>query len=507
MKLSHLLYENEYSSAAKADEIEITSIVSDIRGLKEGCLFVSLRGSSHDSHTLFLKLREKGAAAIVAEHDTPIPSEGEIPVFFVPSVRQAFATLHSRFHGSPEKDLVMIGVTGTNGKTSTATILYSILEASGIKAGLIGTAECLYDGKIYTLPSGEEAVRLRTMTTPDPDILYPMLRTMKDAGITHVVMEVSSHSLALMKVAPIHFRVGIFTNLSPEHMDFHSSMEAYLRAKARLFLQCDVGILNCDDPYAEEILRECHCTAVRRCGVVWQGDIRATDVALFGTGGCAYSYIAPGIRLRVRTPLFGAFSVYNTLLALTAAIELGVSPLSACDALSKHISVPGRMERVTMGSYADFCVFIDYAHTEEALRSILTSIRTFRQRGERIVLLFGCGGDRDRKKRAPMGRVAEELADLVILTSDNCRNEDPHAIIKDILSGMRHPERARVIVSRRRAIESAIMKAERGDIIILAGKGHETYEITAAGIRHFDEREIVKAALEKRNNGDTEDEN
>ncbi len=505
MKLSTLLYQNEYTSGFSAEEIEITRIVSDIRGISPGCLFVCLRTGRHDFLTVLTKAEEGGAAALVAERGALVPTETSLPVFFVPSTRRTLAYLHSRYHSSPEKELVMIGVTGTNGKTSTATILYSILRASGIRAGLIGTAECVYDGNVYTLPDEEGGARLRTMTTPDPDILYPILKTMKDAGITHVVMEVSSHALTLMKVAPIFFRIGIFTNLSPEHMDFHGSMEAYSEAKARLFLQCKTGILNCDDPHAEEMIEKSTCD-IRRCGVVSQGSIRATDIELYGTAGCVYSYIAPGIRLRIRTPLFGSFSVYNTLLALTAAIELGVSPLVASDALSQGIRVPGRMERVPLGGGADFSVFIDYAHTEAALRSLLSSVRAFRRPGERIVLLFGCGGDRDRTKRAPMGRVAEELADLVFLTSDNCRGEDPKAIIKEVLSGTHHPERVRVIVNRRRAIEEAIRTAKSGDIVILAGKGHETYEITAAGIKHFDERKITLLALEKRKNGDTEDE-
>ena len=505
MKLSDLLNPNEYTSSVPTDEIEVTRVVSDARALCRGCLFVVLRSARQDLYSLLSRLEEAGAAAVVAERGAMIPPEGSIPLLFVPSCREALAILHSRYHGSPERELVMIGVTGTNGKTSTSTVLYSILRAAGVRAGLIGTAECLYDGKVYTLPEGAGGERLRTMTTPDPDILYPMLRTMRDAGITHVVMEVSSHSLALMKVAPILFHIGIFTNLSPEHMDFHGSMGAYLDAKARLFLQCKTGILNCDDPHAEEIIQKSSCE-VRRCGVVWQGDIRATDIALYGAAGSSYSYIAPGIRLRVRTPLFGSFSVYNTLLALTAAIELGISPLVASDALAKSLNIPGRMERVAVGGGMGFSVFIDYAHTEEALRSLLTSVRASRRPGERILLLFGCGGDRDRKKRAPMGRVAEELADLLFLTSDNCRSEDPRAIIDDILSGMRHPERPRVILSRRRAIEEAIATARSGDILILAGKGHETYEINATGIRHFDERKIVAAALEKRKSGDTEHE-
>ena len=505
MKLSKLLYPGEYTSTSSAEEIEISGIVSDTSALRKGSLFVCLRGTRFDSHTLLARVEEAGAAAVIVEREAPIPAGLSLPVFTVPSSRTALALTHSRYHGSPEGELIMIGVTGTNGKTSTASILYTILCAAGIKAGLVGTAECVYDGRVYTLPEEERGARLRTMTTPDPDILYPMLRMMRDAGVTHVVMEVSSHSLVLDKIAPIHYRVGLFTNLSPEHMDFHNDMDSYMKAKSLLFKKCDVGIFNCDDGYAEAIIARSDCE-VRRTGVVWQGDYRATDIELRGSRGVSYSDLAPGIRLRVRTPLPGAFSVYNTLMALTAAIELGVSPLAAADALSIQAAVPGRLERLPLTA-AGFSVFIDYAHTEHALRSLLKTVRAFRRPGERIVLLFGCGGDRDRSKRAPMGRVAEDLADEIIVTSDNCRTEDPKEIIKDILLGMRDPTKPRVIVSRRRAVEEAILTARDGDIILLCGKGHETYEITASGIKHFDERKIVAAALEKRKTGDTGNEN
>ncbi|MBO7293443.1 MAG: UDP-N-acetylmuramoyl-L-alanyl-D-glutamate--2,6-diaminopimelate ligase, partial [Clostridia bacterium] len=392
MKLSRLLYPGEYTSSFSPEEIEISGIVSDTVALRIGCLFICLRGTRFDSHTLIARVEEAGAAAVIIERGAPIPSSLSLPIFTVPSTRTALALIHSRYHGSPEEGLVMIGVTGTNGKTSTASILYTILCSAGINAGLVGTARCVYNGAVYTLPEEEGGARLRTMTTPDPDILYPMLRMMRDAGVTHVVMEVSSHSLVLDKIAPIHYRIGIFTNLSPEHMDFHNDMDTYIQAKSLLFSRCDVGIFNYDDGYAEAIIARSTC-AVRRTGVVWQGDYRATDIELRGSRGVSYSYLAPGIRLRVRTPLPGAFSVYNTLMALTAAIELGVSPLTAADALSIQAPVPGRLERIPLTG-AGFSVFIDYAHTEHALRSLLTTVRAFRRPGERIVLLFGCGGDR-----------------------------------------------------------------------------------------------------------------
>lgn len=507
MKISELLLPGEYTAEGDLAELSVTRPVSDPRALHPGCLFLCLRGLRFDTHTLLKKVEEAGAAAVVVEKDVTLSKEPGIPILRVKNARATLALVFSRFYGSPEKELCMIGITGTNGKTSTSTILYHILRTAGIEAGLIGTAECRYGDRFYVLPEeeGDRSSRLRTMTTPDPDILFPILRTMADAGVTHVVMEVSSHALSLDKVFPIDFEVGIFTNLSPEHMDFHNDMHSYLQAKAKLFSRCRIGIINCDSDYAEDLILGADCR-VLRLGVIWQGERRATDITLLGSRGIRYSYIAPGIRLKVRSPLPGSFSVYNTLLALSAAIELGVSPPVAAEALNREFCVPGRMESVPTDN-EPFSVFIDYAHTEEALRALLRTVRSFRNPGQRIVLLFGCGGDRDKSKRAPMGAVAEELADRVIITSDNCRTEEPEAIISDILAGIRFPDRVTVIENRRRAIFTAILDAKEGDILLLVGKGHETYDIGKSGIRHFDERKIVAAALKKRREGDTTDEN
>lgn len=500
MKLSNLLYPDEYQSSFDPERIEITRIVSDARSLSEGVLFICLRGTRFDSHTLLKKAEEAKAAAIITEIGSVYTDEISIPIFRVKSSRAALSLAHSRFHGMPERELTMIGVTGTNGKTSTATILYSILKHAGYRVALIGTAQCLYNDKIYTLPEEEGGGRLRTMTTPDPDILYPMLRLMRNEGITHVVMEVSSHSLVLEKLVPIKYKLSIFTNLSSEHMDFHGTMNAYMNAKSRLFQQSEIGILNCDDSYAEEIASHATCT-IRRAGVVWRGEYRATDIELRGRRGITYSLVAPGIRLRIRSALPGAFSVYNTLLALVSAIELGISPIAASEALTVLATVPGRMERIPTDAEGSFTVFIDYAHTEAALRALLNTVRGFRCTGERIILLFGCGGNRDRTKRAPMGRAAEELADVVVLTSDNARDEEPKDIINDILAGMHTPEAVRIIADRRDAIATVIKEAQAGDIILLCGKGHETYEIDRTGIHEFDERKIVEKALKERNAG------
>ncbi len=503
MKLSQLLYPGEYRSESDPTAISVSGIVSDTRRLYEGCLYICLRGARFDSHTLLERIKEGGAAAVLVEHGAPCPPAIGIPVFEVESTRVALALAWSRFCGEPSKRLHMIGITGTNGKTSTASMLYGMLRQSGKSVGLIGTVSCLYNDRHYTLPADENAAeRLRTMTTPDPDVLYPMLAKMQSEGVEYVVMEVSSHALALHKTDPIFFEIGIFTNLTPEHLDFHDSMEAYLAAKARLFQRCGVGIFNCDSEYAEPLITASSCE-IKRAGIAYNGEYRATDIQLFGSHGLSYCYCTPTSRLRIRSRIPGAFTVYNSMLALTAALSLGLPAGEAVAALQTMAPVPGRLERIPLGEYeSEFSVFIDFAHTEEALRSLLTTVRGFRRADERILLLFGCGGDRDKSKRAPMGRVAESLADHVIITSDNSRTEDPKAILADILSGMTG-ENHTVIRNRRRAIEHAVMNAGRGDILLLCGKGHETYEINAAGVHPFNEREIVRAALEKRKAGDT----
>lgn len=504
MKLSELLYEGEYTSRNDPEKIEVSHIVSDTRGLCKGCLFVCLRGLRFDSHTLLEKIKEGGASAIVVESGAIYSPPSEIPIFEVKSTRIALSLLFSRFCGDPQKDLRLVGITGTNGKTSTAVMLYNILRKAGKKAGLIGTVECLYDGKRYALPDDKEkGERLLSMTTPDPDILYPILKKMKDEGITHVVIEVSSHALSLEKVYPLRFEVGIFTNLSPEHLDFHSDIQTYLSCKQKLFKQSKLGIVNGDDKAAITLIEGSPCRMIR-CGLQKQNDYYADSVSLLGSRGVSYTLSMPEARLRIRVPIAGGFTVYNSMLATAAAKALGISPLAAAEALAEQATVCGRMERLSLGEFDKlFSVFIDYAHTEEALRSLLTTVRGFAAPTERIVLLFGCGGDRDKEKRPKMGRIAEELSDLCIVTSDNCRTERSEDIIKDILSGMKDPTSHTVIKDRKEAIEYAILNAKVGDIILLCGKGHETYEIKKSGICRFDERRIVEAALEKRKSGDT----
>lgn len=503
MKLSCLLYEGEYSSLCQASEVEVGEIVTDTSKITDGCVFICLCGTRYNTHKILPFIEKKGASAIIVEEGESYESSLSTPIFTVKSTRLALSFAYARFYSNPQNDLRIIGITGTNGKTSSSYILRSVLRRAGYKVGLIGTVECLIENRSYSLPDNtQNADKLKTMTTPDPEVLYKILRLMADEKIDFVVMEVSSHALTQKKTAPIFFELGIFTNLAPEHLDFHVDMESYMRAKAELFKSCKCGIFNIDNDYSERIIAESKCEIVR-CSVAGDGDFYATDVKLLGSRGVEYLYRGDNIRISLKSKMPAVFTVYNSLLAITASLKLGVPIETAKEALSLMSSVSGRMERIHLGREDDeFSVFIDYAHTESALRNILSTIRSFRRGNERIVLLFGCGGNRDRSKRAPMGRAAEELADFTIVTSDNSRNEPPRQIIKDILSGMNDINRRRVIMNRQAAIEYAIINAKRNDIIVLAGKGHELYRIDKNGEYFFDERKIVSEALEKRRNGD-----
>ncbi len=494
MKLSALLLPEEYISLYDANSIDIDTVEIRSDRVRPGSLFICLRGSRYDAHCLLDAVYQKGAVAAVVEAGAEIKAPAGLPTFTVPDSRLAFAMTSYRLAGCPGRRMCLVAVTGTNGKTSTASMLAHILRTAGKRTALIGTLGASDGERSYL--GGADPAR-RHMTTPDPDLLYPVLREMEENGVTHVVLEASSHALDQEKLVPLRFALGIFTNISPEHLDYHGGMNEYLAAKAKLFALSDAALFNFDSEGAEEIARELSCP-VLRCGAVYHEEYNAEEIRIHGTSGVSYVYATPNLRMAVTLPTPGSFTVYNSLLALTAAIHLGIPPLAAGDALRTLPGVPGRMERVLSPEEAGFSLFVDYAHTEAALRHLLLTVRGFRRGHERIVLLFGCGGDRDKKKRAPMGRTAEDLADFVIVTSDNSRREDPPSIIYDILGGMKRREKRRVILDRRRAICYAIEEALPDDIILLVGKGHETYEVSEGTESPLDEKEIVYEALRAR---------
>ncbi len=493
--------------------IPVSGLSTDSRRLSAGDLFIAIHGLHTDARLFAADAVEHGAVAVVTEED-PAGFDGTVPVIRVPDARVAAACLYDAWYGHPGRRLRLVGVTGTNGKTTVTSLLRHLLLASGIPCGIIGTVG-------WIAPSGEHS-DLGGMTTPDPWVLYPLLARMAESAVPAVppvvLMEVTSHALKLGKVAPLRFDVGIFTNLTPEHLDLHGTMEDYYAAKRRLFEVSRLAVVNADDRRGRMLLGEplptrhwfiCHATGLdglspdRMCPAAEGSCTRvyAEQVKLLGEEGVAFKLTTPDIRLRLRCPLPGEFSVMNALEAATAALALGAGPAAVRDALPTFPGVPGRMERVEIPAACthfpeNTAVYIDFAHTPDALEKLLGVAHTMRRRGRRIVLLFGCGGDRDRSKRKLMGRVASRMADFVILTSDNSRSENPGSILSDILQGIDKESAFTVIPDRAEAITYAIQNARAGDIILLAGKGHETYEITAEGTRPFSERDIVRAAAE-----------
>ena len=472
MKLSEILFQEEYASAFLAEEIEIEGICTNTKDCMERKLFICVKGTKFDTHCLLQYVKEGKAACALVEEGAIFDVPNDFPLFTVKSTRKMTSVLWSRLCSCPEKGLKIIGITGTNGKTSTSFMLHSILVESGICAGLIGTVGCMINRSPMVLPFAEdEQNRLETMTTPDPDLLYPILRKMVDSGVTHVVMEVSSHALYFEKCATIQFEIGIFTNLEYDHLDLHKTKEAYQSAKEKLFLQSKMGIWNIDDPAAEIMIRNTNSHAIR-CSAKKIADYYVKNKQMRGCNGISYMLTGKFGRLTIPMQIPGEFTVYNSLLAASAAMALGVSPRYVRKGLSELSGVKGRIEPIDTGNL-DFKVYIDYAHTEAALRNLLLTVKEFCMRGERIVIVFGCGGDRDKSKRKAMGRCAEDLADFSILTTDNHRTEDPKKIIMDIVRGYENAQNRKVILDRKKAITYAIEHAQPKDVILVVGKGHE----------------------------------
>ena len=477
MKLRQLLEGIELLEVRADLDMEIPAVSYDSRRTGEGDLFVAMTGYETDGHKFIPAAAEKGAACVLCER---APEGVELPYIRVASTRKALADVGGNYYGHPAAAMTMVGVTGTNGKTSTTYLLKDVLEKTrGAKVGLIGTNQNMI---------GSEVLHTER-TTPESFELQGLLRQMADAGCTHLVMEVSSHALYLDRVRGIRYAVGIFTNLTQDHLDFHGTMEAYCDAKAILFSHCDVGVCNADDPWCARLLENAACR-VTTFGE-HSGDLRAEAIRLCADG-IAFTAREGEISVNIAVAIPGGFMVYNTLGVIGAAKALGISYEESAKVLSATAHVKGRVEPVpTDGDYA---ILIDYAHTPDALENVLTAVRGF-ARG-RVVALFGCGGDRDRTKRPKMGRIAAEKADFVVVTSDNPRTEEPGAIIRDILEGMSHTDTPYVVVENRvEAIHYAIDHAQPGDVIVLAGKGHEDYQVIGHEKHHLDEREVVAEYL------------
>ena len=481
-----------------AENCEITGINTSSSRVGAGEMFVCIRGLHYDGHDYIDEAIIRGAVCILTDRYASAYEESRVIFLQCSDTREAAARLYHAWYGFPGDHLKLIGVTGTNGKTSVTHMIRAILEASMFKTGLIGTVGCFSAGGRPLVSAGEN--RLANMTTPDPEVLYRMLGEMRDDGVEYVVMEVSSHAMELQKLAPLSFVASVFTNLTPEHLDFHKSMEHYAEAKAKLFSQSALVVCNADSPYASYMEQHAKGRVVTCTAGEHDADFCAEEIRL---EECGVSYRLRSLRTRLRLscPIAGSFTVMNSMQAAICALELGCSPALIKTVLSSMLPVKGRMERVRLGFGADFTVLIDYAHTPDALEKLLRTVRALRKKNGEIVLVFGCGGDRDRAKRPVMGAIASRLADRVIVTSDNSRTEDPERIIEEIVAGMSKKPPVAIIAEREKAIQYAIQNARAGDIVLLAGKGHEEYEITREGRRAFCEREIAKHAYEARVKG------
>ncbi|HPT77710.1 MAG TPA: UDP-N-acetylmuramoyl-L-alanyl-D-glutamate--2,6-diaminopimelate ligase [Candidatus Atribacteria bacterium] len=457
---------------------DIDALHYDSRQVTPGSLFFCIKGLTSDGHDFARMAVDKGAVAVVAEKDIPLPDH--VTKIFVPNTRIAMSYAACNFYNRPSETLLLIGVTGTNGKTTTTYLTRSILEQAGIRTGLIGTIANIVGDQ--TIP----AVR----TTPEAPELQGMFRAMLDEGIRAAVMEVSSHSLELYKVDGSKFDVGVFTNLTRDHLDFHGTFDNYRRAKARLFGLSRAAAINTDDESGMAIIRECKDKAysygIRKSALIYADEL---DLSSEGT---EFRLCLPGSSFKVRLGLTGMFNVYNALAAASACFAANIAPECIKSGLEAVRRIPGRLERLDTGT--DFTVLIDYAHTPDGLENVLRTARGL-SRG-RLITLFGCGGDRDKSKREVMGEIAGRYSDLCIVTSDNPRSEEPMEIIRQILPGVVRTGCAyEVIENRRDAIEFAIKNGRKDDLIIIAGKGHETYQILKDKIISFDEKEIIASLL------------
>ncbi len=492
MKISKLISRLDFSVVKGDIENEITELVYDSRKVTKGCIFVCIPGTVKDGHDFIPAALEKGAAAFVVTKDVEI--DGDVTVVKTEDARLALAYMSAAYFDYPAEKLTTIGITGTKGKTTTSYMVYNVLNNAGIKTGLIGTIETIIGDK--HIPSCN--------STPESYIVQQHFAEMAEAGIKAVVMEVSSQGLKMKRVEGITYDIGVFMNLEPDHIggNEHPDFEDYLACKRLLFSRCKIGIGNRDDSHFDEMMKDHTCRLIT-LGTERGCDYRATGIELIGTGtGKTVQGISAGIKYKAGGKLEmdvvlnipGRFTVYNSLTALAICDVLGVDK----DAIYKglyDVKIKGRAETVPVSE--DFSIMVDYAHNEMSMRSLLTTLREYNP--GRLVCIFGCGGNRSRDRRFTMGRVSGELSDLTIITSDNPRFEEPEAIIEDIVTGIKEVRNSNYVIveDRYEAVKYALKNALPGDLIIVAGKGHEDYQEIKGVKYHMDDRELIRKAAEE----------
>lgn len=484
MKLTQLLERLEYEVVQGSDQIEVTELINDSRKVTEGSVFVCISGAVSDGHAYVQEVSDKGASAVIVEKDVEAPED--VTVIRVADTRYALAMMSAAYFGYPADKLKVIGITGTKGKTTTTYMVKSILEGVGHKVGLIGTIEAIIGDKV--IPANN--------TTPESYTIHKYFAEMVEAGCDSVVMEVSSQGLMLHRTAGIPFEIGIFTNLGEDHIgpNEHKDFDDYKRCKGMLFKQCKLGIANIDDQWYEDVFRGATCE-VETFGFSEKADLRAVDVRHISRPGyLGVTYHVSGLMdFDVEIDIPGEFSVYNSLTAIAVCRHFDV-PVENIKSALKVARVKGRIEMIKVSD--EFTLMIDYAHNAMALESLLHTLRDYNP--GRIVTVFGCGGNRSRTRRFEMGEVSGKLSDFTIITSDNPRFEEPQAIIDDIITGIKKTDGKYIdICDRKEAIKYAIQHGQPGDVIILAGKGHETYQ-EICGVKHdMDERVLIQEVLEE----------
>lgn len=477
--------------------LPVLSVEYDSRRVRHNSLFVAIEGFSSDGHNFIKTAVENGASAVVLSSGRQAEfshlADSQLAILVSDDTRRALSKISAVFFSHPTRSMRVVGITGTNGKTSTTYMLESIAKAAGFSPGVIGTVDYRWKGRREASPN----------TTPESRDLQELIFSMAADGVDCLIMEVSSHGLELARADDIDFDVAAFTNLTRDHLDFHRDFEHYFAAKKRIFSLLEkssknykAGIVNVDDPYGRKIFSEKGTWSYPLFGIGLDADadFRVEEESIVNTiGGVSYDVRMPDEKMHVALSLGGRFNVYNSLVALAAAHCLGIPRDAILEGLSQLTNVPGRFDRLS--SKLGFHVIVDYAHTDDALRKLLMSVRELSP--ARIITVFGCGGNRDRSKRPLMGRAAAELSDLAIITSDNPRKEEPEAIIKDVLGGV-ESSNYEIEIDRRKAIEHAINIAKEGDIVVIAGKGHEDYQIFGTEKRHFDDRETAREFIAKR---------
>lgn len=489
MKLSKLLEKLEYEVVSGSVDVEVGQLLMDSRKVQKGDVFVAISGAVRDAHDFVPSVCEAGAGAVIVEKDVNVSTTATI--IKVADTRYALACMAAAFYDYPASKLTTIGVTGTKGKTTTTYMVRSVLEGIGIKTGLIGTIETIISEDQPRIPSEN--------TTPESLLVQEYFARMVEAGCKAVVMEVSSQGLMLHRVAGFTFDYGVYTNLSPDHIgpNEHKDFEDYMNCKAMLFRNCKHGIFNADDKYVEKMMEKATCTketfgTVAGCG---KADLLADNISLFtkpGILGVAYD-LSGKKNMRVEIDVPGAFSVHNSLTAISICLHF-TDDLEAIQKALGSIRVKGRVEIIPVSP--KYTLMIDYAHNAMSLESLLSTLKEYEH--GRIVTLFGCGGNRDRNRRFEMGEISSKMSDLTIVTSDNPRNEEPMAIIEDIVTGVKRADGEYVTIpDRKEAIRYAIEHGQEGDIIVLAGKGHEDYQIIGDKKYHMDERELIAEVMEE----------